>query len=389
MYKREIETELKKMAESYPVVTVIGPRQAGKTTLVRNTFPDKPYANLESPDVRSLAVSDPRQFLGSFPDGAILDEVQRVPQLLSYIQVIVDEQDRKGMFILTGSHQVEVQLAVSQSLAGRTAILDLLPMSLTELAESGIALSLDEALLYGGYPRIFKDKLNPTNAYINYFRTYIERDLRELINVKDLSQFQIFVKLCASRIGQLLNLESIGNEVGVSSNTIKHWISILEASFVVIRLQPYFENFGKRQIKSPKLFFTDVGLASFLLEIHNTTQMANSPMRGHLFENLVFLELVKSRLNQGLLPQLYFYRDTKANEVDFIYKTGHQLIPIEVKSSQTFHPSLFKNLSFFQQLVGERALKGYLIYAGDHEMPIGAFNLLNYKSSAKVVCEER
>ena len=387
MYKRDIEAELLKMANSYPIVTVIGPRQAGKTTLVRKVFPEKPYANLESPDVRALAETDPRGFLNRYPDGAILDEVQRVPKLLSYIQVIVDELDQKGMFILTGSHQREVQLAVSQSLAGRTAILDLLPMSLVELAEAGINLSLDEALLYGGYPRIFKDKLEPTNAYANYFRTYIERDLRELVNVKDLSQFQIFVKLCASRIGQLLNLEAIGNEVGVSSNTIKHWISILEASFVVIRLQPYFENFGKRQIKTPKLFFTDVGLASFLLEIHNTSQMAASPMRGHLFENLVFLELVKNRLNQGLLPQLYFYRDMKANEVDFIFKKGHELVPIEVKSSQTFHPSLFKNLTYFQGLVGERSRNGYLIYAGDLEQPVGAFHLLNYKRSGEAVKE--
>ena len=265
MFQREIVTELQRLAEEYPVVTVIGPRQSGKTTLVRHVFPKKPYVNLENPDTRSLVETDPRGFLEQFPHGAILDEIQRVPKLLSYIQTIVDESNEKGQFILTGSHQLELHQAITQSLAGRTALLTLLPMSLDELLKAGIDLSLDQALIMGGYPRIHKDALDPTKAYRNYFQTYVERDLRQLINVKDLSQFERFVRICAGRVGQIINLDEIGSEVGISSHTVKEWISMLEASFIVFRLQPYFENFGKRIIKSPKLYFTDVGLATYLL----------------------------------------------------------------------------------------------------------------------------
>lgn len=378
MYKRTIEPELKALVKGYPVVTIIGPRQSGKTTLVRHAFPDMPYANLEALDLQEMAQADPRSFLEQFPDGAILDEIQRVPTLLSYIQLIVDEQQKKGMFILTGSHQLELHQAISQSLAGRTALLNLLPMSLVELAEAKIELSLNEALLKGGYPRIYKDELDPTKAYRNYFQTYVERDLRQLIHVKNLTQFQRFVRMCAGRIGQLLNLEGIGNEVGVSSNTIKEWISILEASFILIRLQPYFENFGKRLIKSPKLYFTDVGLACYLLGIENLNQLDRDPLRGHLVENLVLLELMKARLNHGLDPQLYYYRDVNGHEVDFIFKTGNHLIPIEVKASKTFNKEFLENLILFQKLVGDRCPRGFIIYGGTQEQTIGSFATLNF-----------
>lgn len=378
MYKRDIELELQGLAKGYPIVTLIGPRQSGKTTLVKHAFPAKPYANLEAPDVRTLAETDPRNFLEKYPDGAILDEIQRVPSLLSYIQTIVDAADRKGMFILTGSHQLELHQAISQSLAGRTALLTLLPMSLRELQEAGIELRLEEALIKGGYPRVYKDSLDPTKAYRNYFQTYVERDLRQLINVKDLTQFERFVRICAGRTGQIVNLEEIGGEVGLSSHTVKEWISILEASFIVFRLQPYFENFGKRVIKSPKLYFTDVGFASYLLGIENEVQMSRDPLRGHLFENLILLELVKSRLNQGLEPHLYYWRDVQKNEVDVIFKDGQRLVPIEIKSSKTYHPDFLKKLHFFQKLAPERAPKGYLIYAGDQEQTLHSIELLNY-----------
>lgn len=242
-------------------------RQSGKTTLAKNCFPKKPYVNLEEPDTRALAEFDPRGFLEKFPEGAILDEIQRLPVLLSYIQSIVDAKNQPGFFILTGRHQMELSEAITQTLAGRTALLTLLPLSLAELKEAGFDLTWEEAIFKGGYPRIYKDRLNPTVAYRNYFQTYVERDLRLLVNVKDLTLFQKFVRLAASRIGQLLNLESLGNDVGVSGPMIKHWISILEASFVIMRLQPYHENFGKRVIKSPKLYFCDVGLAAYLLGI--------------------------------------------------------------------------------------------------------------------------
>lgn len=384
MFKRDLAPELQTLAKDYPVVTVLGPRQSGKTTLVQFVFPDKPYASLEDPDVRQLAITDPRGFLEQYPQGAILDEIQRVPSLLSYIQTIVDKLGAKGFFILTGSHQIELHEAISQSLAGRTALLTLLPMSLDELAKAGISVSIDDIIFTGGYPRIYKDALDPTKAYRNYFQTYVERDLRKLINVKDLSQFEKFVRICAGRIGQIINLEEIGGEVGISSHTVREWLSILEASFIVFRLQPYFENFGKRAIKSPKLFFTDVGLATYLLGIENTTQLSRDPLRGHLVENLVVLELMKHRFNQGLDHQLYYYRDAQKNEVDLIFKTGSTLIPIEIKSSKTFNDEFLKNLHFFQKLVQERAPKGYLIYTGDKEQQIGNITLLNYKHTTAI-----
>lgn len=382
MFPRKIKHELKNLSNQYPVVTVIGPRQSGKTTLVKSEFPDKPYVNLEAPDTRELALIDPRGFLERFPKGAILDEVQRAPHLLSYIQTIVDENQEKGQYILTGSHQIELHQAITQSLAGRTALLRLLPMSLEELSEAGFTLSLEESLLMGGYPRIFQDRLEPTKAYRNYLETYLERDLRQLIHVKDLMQFQRFITLCAGRIGQLLNLESIANDIGVSSPTLKQWLSILEASFIVIRLQPYFENFGKRAIKTPKLFFTDVGLATYLLGIESVAQLERDPLRGNLFENLVFLELVKSRYNRGLDPHLYFYRDANGKEIDFLFQKGHHFVPIEAKMSKTFNQDFLKNFSFFQKLAGERCEQGFLIYGGDQEQKVGGVTLLNYNHAS-------
>lgn len=384
MYKRKIEEELKELAKGYPIVTVIGPRQSGKTTLVQHVFLNKPYANLETLDTRELASQDPRGFLKKFPNGAVLDEIQRCPALLSYIQVIVDETDQKGMFILTGSHQIDLHQAITQSLAGRTALLTLLPLSLEELLAADFSLSLDEALLKGGYPRIFKDQLDPFKAYRNYFQTYIERDLRQLIHVKDLSQFQNFVRLCASRVGQIINLSAIGGEIGISAHTVKQWFSILEASFILFKIQPYFENFGKRIVKSPKIYFTDVGVVCYLLGIQNLTQLERDPLRGQLVENLIVLELMKQRLNQGLDPELYFFRDTHGHEVDLLFKSANQLIPIEIKSSQTFNRSFLLHLQYFQQLARERSPKGYVIYAGDLEQEIGSFELLNYKHALNI-----
>lgn len=385
MFEREAASELESLSRDYPVVVLVGPRQSGKTTLVQQTFPEKSYLNLEAPDTRDLALADPRGFLAKYPQGAILDEIQRAPQLLSYIQVIVDACDKKGMFVLTGSHQLELHQAISQSLAGRAALLTLLPMSLQELEKAGIQLEVDEAMIKGGYPRVFKDHLDPTKAYRNYFQTYVERDLRQLINVKDVVQFERFIRICAGRIGQIINLDEIGNAVGISSHTVKNWISILEASFILFRLQPYFENFGKRIIKSPKLYFYDVGVATYLLGIENQTQIERDPLRGHLFENLVLLELMKGRINKGLDPQLYYFRDVQKNEIDVIFKKGHELIPIEIKSSQTFSKDFLKKLHFFQKLTEERAPKGYVIYAGANEQNIHSIELLNYKNSLKAI----
>jgi len=385
MFKREIETELKILANQYPIITVIGPRQSGKTTLVQHAFPSKKYANLEFPDVRSMALEDPRGFLKQFPEGGILDEIQRAPQLLSYIQPLVDEMDpKRGIFILTGSHQVELQEAISQSLAGRTALLTLLPMTLSELTESGFHLPLDEWLLKGGYPRIYKDQLDPTKAYRNYFQTYVERDLRQLIQVKDLLQFERFVQILTGRISQILNMEEIGGEIGISSHTVKAWISILEASFIIFRLPPYFENLGKRVVKSPKLYFNDTGLAAYLLGIQNVLQLSRDPLRGKLFENAIVLELKKRQLNQGRDPSLFYYRDVQKNEVDVIYKKGHELIPIEIKSSQTYNQDFIKNLRNFQSFAEGRSPIAYLIYVGEQEQEIHSIRVLNYQHAVRV-----
>jgi hypothetical protein len=317
-------------------------------------FPTKPYVNLEEIDVRDLALSDPRRFLAQYPQGAILDEIQHTPPLLSYIQSIVDSKDQNGLFILTGSHQFELQQAISQSLAGRIGILELLPLSIHELTNAGINLTTDEYLLQGFYPRLYKNQLNPTNAYSNYVRTYLERDVKQLIHVKDLNTFRKFIRLCAGRVGQIINYSNLANEVGISSHTIKNWFSILEASFIIFTLQPYYENFGKRLIKAPKLYFYDVGIATYLLGIENLTQICRDPLRGALFENLVIVELIKQRFNAGKEANLYYYRDSKQNEVDVIYLSGHDFIPIEIKAAETYQREFLKNLDFFQNLVGPR-----------------------------------
>jgi predicted AAA+ superfamily ATPase len=301
------------------------------------------------------------------------------------IQPLVDEKDQKGMFIIIRTHQIEPQEAISQSLAGRTALLTLLPLNLSELKSAGFDLSVDEWMLKGGYPRIYKDNLDPTKAYRNYFQTYVERDLQQLIKVKDLLQFERFVQILAGRVGQIFNMEEIGGEIGLSSHTVKHWISILEASFIVFRLPPYFENFGKRVVKSPKLFFNDVGLVTYLLGIQNEIQLSRDPLRGHLFENAILLELKKYCLNRGLDPSFFYYRDVQRKEVDVIYKKGHELIPIEIKSSKTYHSEFIENLHYFQSIAKKRVPRAFLIYAGEIEQRIETIHVLNFNHSTRVL----
>jgi predicted AAA+ superfamily ATPase len=384
LFSRTAADVLQKSAKEYPVVTIVGPRQVGKTTLSRAIFPHLPYANLEDPDVLAFANYDPRGFLDQFPEGGILDEIQNAPKLLSFIQVIVDEKNKNGLFILTGSQQLELGEAVSQSLAGRTALITLLPLSIQELAAEKIDLDIDDLLLRGFLPRIYTQNLEPSIIYRNYVKTYLERDVRKISKVHDLSLFQKFLRLCAARVGSILNQENLGNEVGVSATTINHWFSILEASYIVFRIQPYFENLGKRVIKSPKIYFFDVGLVSYLLDIETTTQMSRDPLRGNLFENLVLLELIKSRLNKGLEHNLYFFRDSHGNEVDFIYKKAHNLVPIEIKSAKSFDKSFIKKLIYFRRLAGDRVPNGYLVYSGDLSYQVDGFDLINYKNVCDV-----
>ncbi len=366
MIQRTIEPILMQLAQSYPVVTITGPRQSGKTTLCRNVFPDLSYVNLEAPDIRSFAIDDPRGFLATYANGVILDEIQRAPLLLSYIQTIVDEKKIPGQYILTGSQQFEVMNTISQSLAGRTALLKLLPFSMTELSRISKPASIDKTILDGFYPRIHAQKLTPTQAMGDYFETYVERDLRQLITVKDLSQFERFVRVCAGRIGQLINLQSIGNDVGISHACARSWLTILEASYIVYLLHPWHTNVSKRLIKSPKLYFFDVGLASYLLGLENEKQVSRDPLRGNLFENLAIMEALKYRYNQGKRGNLFFFRDSNGNEVDLISVHGRGLAAIEIKAGSTINSDYFKGLRQFKKFIGNtHEVVSGLIYGGD------------------------
>jgi len=367
LINRTVETVLQAFANKYPVVTITGPRQSGKTTLCRKVFVHKPYANLESPDVRQFALDDPRGFLAQYPDGAALDEIQRAPDLVSYLQPLVDITQRDGLFILTGSQQFEVSNTINQSLAGRTALLKLLPFSIAEIQSSFSLPDIDILLYHGFYPRLWDKQLNPTQALGDYFQTYIERDLRQLVTIKDLNLFQRFVQLCAGRIGQLLNVNSLANDTGISHTTARNWLSLLEASYVIFLLQPYFRNISKRLVKSPKLYFFDVGLAAFLLGIENEKQISRDPLRGNLFENMVIAEALKYRFNQGRRNNLYFYRDSKGNEVDLLWVNGPDFFPIEIKAGMTITRDYFKGLKHFKKVYPDYIPGGGGIVFGGEE----------------------
>lgn len=367
MIPRTLEPVLKNLATQYPVVTVTGPRQSGKTTLCRATFPAKSYVNLESPDVREFARSDPLGFLANYNDGAILDEIQRVPQLVSYLQPLIDESSEPGRFILTGSQQFKVMTTLTQSLAGRTALLKLLPLSIEELSNTGTKPQIDRLLLTGFYPRIYDAGLNPTQALGDYVETYVERDIRQLITIKDLALFEKFVRLCAGRVGQLLNLQSLGNDVGISHTTARSWLTLLEASYVVFLLQPWHTNISKRQIKTPKLYFYDVGLATYLLGAENAQHINRHPLRGNLFENLVVIEALKYRYSRGKRNNLYFWRDAKGNEVDLLIESGPDIVPVEIKAGATISGDYFKGLQTFTAKLPLPPKTCALVYGGTEQ----------------------
>ena len=378
MIERDITNELVECAAEYPVVTILGPRQSGKTTLVQMNFPDRPYFSLEYPDVRAAAEADPRGFLSQEEDGAILDEVQRLPALLSYIQGIVDKARRPGMFILTGSHQPRLHEAISQSLAGRTAMLALWPFSLAELRRYKSDWRAFELVVKGFFPRLHEEDLEPRRFYNSYLQTYVERDVRALINLRDLSQFQKFLTLLASRVGQVVNFTSLSNDVGVSATTIKSWLSVLKASYVVFELPPFFANIRKRLIKSPKLYFTDVGFAAFLLGIHTEEQASRDPLRGNLYENLVIADIVKGALNRGIRPEIYFFRDSHGNEIDLLIKEDGVLIPVEIKSAATFSTDFVKGLERFKDLGLDRVAAGAVLYDGEQRFKIRGVRIFNH-----------
>lgn len=378
--KRKIESTILEAAKYFPVITVTGPRQSGKTTMLKQIFPHLHYYSLEDLDTRSFAMEDPVRFLHLHEDGMILDEVHNYPELLSYIQGIVDEQPQKK-FVLSGSSNFALLKKVSQSLAGRSGVFELMPLSIVEV--KGQIEYVDDAdqLLYQGlYPAVCSCKNIPKFLYPSYVKTYLERDVRDLLNVKDIRLFNMFLKLCAGRIGSVFNASEIAGEIGVSSKTIQAWVSILQASYVVYLLPPYFENSRKRLTKSPKMYFCDTGLACTLLGIESAEQLAFDKMRGHLFENLIVVELLKRRLNEGKESNLYFYRDSNQNEVDILVNNGSSLDAIEVKSAMTYNPSFEKALLKVNEWVNPPVGKRTIIYAGTLEDDKSDIRLLNYRN---------
>ncbi len=356
---------LSNTAAQFRAVMVVGPRQSGKTTLVRTTFADKPYASLENPDERLLAERDPRAFLGRFPDGAVLDEVQRAPSILNYLQEILDNTEKDGLFILTGSNNILLQENISQTLAGRVGVLDLLPLSFKELKQAGIDMGLDELILKGGYPEVHGKGRDPKAWYPAYVRTYVERDVRQVKNIENTLLFTRFLRLCAGRVGQMLNASALSNECGIDVKTVNAWLSVLESTYVIKMLTPFHRNFNKRITKSPKLYFVDTGLACSLLGIRSVNELALSHFRGALAENLVVVEAWKNALNAGRHDAFHYWRDNKGVEVDLIVDSGQDFMPIEIKSAKTFSEDFLKNINKFQEYAGGSA--GTLLYDGTME----------------------
>jgi len=366
MIERFAASKIAQLARSFKSVAVTGPRQSGKTTLVKSLFPDKPYLSLENPDVRRFAIEDPRGFLARYEQGAIFDEVQRTPELFSYLQEILDNSSETGRFILTGSNNFLLQQNISQTLAGRVAIINLLPFSTAEIF-SDRQTSPDENILMlkGHYPPIYDPGIPPEDWFPNYLRTYIDRDVRQIKNITDLIVFERFIRLLAGRTGQELNLTSLAVDTGVDTKTVQSWIGILESSFIIYLLRPHFKNFNKTLIKRPKIYFYDTGLVCSLLGITHEEQLALHPLRGSLFECLIVTELLKKRTNAGKPVNLYYWRDKTGHEVDVVIDNGLTLLPIEIKAGKTINGEFFKNLLYWNKLSGEQ--KAYIIYAGDQE----------------------
>lgn len=363
MFDRQLATLLSRLFGKYPFVTVTGPRQSGKTTLCRSVFPELQYANLEAPNQREFALSDPIGFLAQFKRGAILDEIQKAPELLSYLQVVADENGGNSLFVLTGSEQFQLSQSISQSLAGRTAMLRLLPLSIAEMAQDGIKRTINELMFQGGYPRIHAQNIDPFQAHSDYFETYVERDVRQLSEIRNLTTFQRFIRLCAGRAGQLLNLSSLAADAGISHTTAREWLSVLAASYLVYELQPFHANIRKRLVKTPKLYFFDTGLLCHLVGIENAEQLVTHPLRGHIFENLIVTEVLKSQYNQARRPNLTFFRDNKGLECDLFLQSAQGLVAVEIKSGSTVNRDYFTSLNKIQNIMPD-IFKSIVVYAG-------------------------
>lgn len=384
MFKRSLTDTLLRLAGGFPIVAVTGPRQSGKTTLARAAFADKPYVSLENPAERAFAEEDPRGFLARFRDGAIFDEAQRWPALFSWLQGMVDEDRRPGRFVLTGSQQFGLLAGISQSLAGRVAMTQLLPLSLAELAAAERAVpELDRLLLTGGYPTLHADQVAAADWFPSYVATYVERDVRQVMNVQDLGTFQRFLRLCAARTGQMLNLAALAGEAGISQGSARAWLAVLESSYLVHRLPPYHRNFGKRLVKTPKLYFLDVGLACWLLGIGSCEMLALHPLRGALFETWVVGEFVKARFNAGQPAGLYFWRDNNGLESDMLFESGGKLQPVEIKSGQTVTPDYIRAGQKAGRIAGEEALPPWLIHGGADDYERSGVKVVSWRSLAR------
>ncbi len=376
---RDLKDEIISQSRYFPVITITGPRQSGKTTLCKQMFPDYHYVNLEDIAKTEIIKQNPKAFLEIHSQGLIVDEAQQYPDLFSYVQVVVDENPESHI-VLTGSSNFALLQSVTQSLAGRTAVLTLLPLSLSELGKERLTAPTDTIMLNGGYPSVWAKNIPVQTVSKNYYNTYIERDLRQLINIKELSKYQVFIRLCAGRTGTEFNASALSNEVGVSVPTIHEWLSTLEASYIVFRISPFFRNVGKRLIKSPKIYFYDTGLLCFLLGIENENHLQTHPLRGAIFENMVVLEFLKNRFNAGKLSNLYFYRDKSQREIDIVQEFADTFKAYEIKSASVFHPNFMHNLNYLKNLLNEKLTSTQVIYDGEIELKSSKNGIVNFRN---------
>lgn len=375
---RHIKTKALSLLSKFPLLAITGPRQSGKTTFARKLKPDYTYVNLELPEARDFAKSDPLGFLRAYQNGVILDEVQWVPELFSYLQVLTDDRNIPGEYILTGSQNFLLSNQITQSLAGRVAMLNLLPFSMAELSTQIKDQDWETIVVNGGYPRKYQFDIAPSDYYPNYIQTYIERDVRQILNVMDLGNFQKFLQLLAGRVGQVFSQSNFSNELGIDQKTVNSWLTVLETSFIAFRLPAYYRNFNKRILKTPKVYFYDTGVLCSLLGIKNSQDMNVHFARGPLFENLVILELMKKEMNAGIIPSLYYWRDSNQNEVDLLQEKDGNLIAVEIKSSETYHSDFLKGLKTFQKTVPESKAK--LIYAGNLNQERDGIQISNHRN---------
>jgi uncharacterized protein len=387
MISRSSETLIKRLAKGYPIIVITGPRQSGKTTLAKLTFPHKTYISLEDPDTREFALTDPRGFLGQFVAGAILDEIQRAPELVSYLQGIVDSKKIMGHFILTGSQQFDLRSQISQSLAGRVGNIELLPFSYDELPPKIVKnLSCEEYLWKGTYPPIYDREVRPNDWLSDYLTTYIEKDIRQLLLIKNLTTFRNFIGLVAGRVGQTVNYSSLGADAGISQHTVKEWLSLLETSYIIKLVYPYYKNFSKRLVKSPKIYFLDSGLLCFILNIRNAKDLLIHPLKGGVFETYVFSEILKTILNRKDSTKIYFWRDHRGEEIDFLLEHSSNKIHLyECKSGKTISQSFFHQLDKLSTIIGKDLTKTFLVYGGDESQQRTNHQVLSWMNVGKNV----